>query len=285
VVVLGIAQDGGYPHIGCKGECCEAYWSGKESRKMVAALGVVDRQSNQSWLIEATPDIKYQIKNLQTYIPKKTSVLPDGIFITHAHIGHYTGLMELGREALGSAMQKVYTMPRMKSYLETSGPWSQLVALKNIDLIELHPDSALQLSKNIRIVPLQVPHRDEYSETVGFRIESTTRKVLFIPDIDKWDKWEKDIVEEISKVDYALLDGTFYKNGELANRDMSQIPHPFIEESIKKFSSLGAEEKRKIIFIHFNHTNPLIKDHSSERTELAASGFSSAYEGQVIDLK
>jgi pyrroloquinoline quinone biosynthesis protein B len=136
----------------------------------------------------------------------------------------------------------------------------------------------------LRVIPLKVPHRDEFSETVGFRIENTERNLLFIPDIDKWPLWERDIRAEVARVDVALLDATFYQEGELPNRNMSEIPHPFVAETIALFSPLPAAEKRKIKFIHFNHTNPLILE-GSERMAVKNLDFDVAIEGERIVLK
>ena len=284
IVVLGIAQDAGYPQIGCDKECCKAYWDGKEEKKHVVSLALVDRTTNQYWLFEATPDITEQLHSLQQYLSNQNNYNPNGIFITHAHIGHYTGLMQLGREAMGANNIPVYAMPRLDSFLQNNGPWSQLVSLHNIRINELHADSSVSINESMKVTPIKVPHRDEFSETVGFIIESNRKKVLFIPDIDKWEKWDRNILDEIKKVDYALLDGTFYQNGELPGRDMKEIPHPFVEESMQKFSSFPASEKAKIIFIHFNHTNPLIKKRSEEKNNLEVKGFKAAEEGMIIEL-
>ncbi|HMC98908.1 MAG TPA: MBL fold metallo-hydrolase, partial [Ferruginibacter sp.] len=125
--------------------------------------------------------------------------------------------------------------------------------------------------------------RDEFSETVGFKIRCNNKNILFIPDIDKWDKWDRNIAYEISKVDYALLDGTFYKNGELPGRDMNEIPHPFVEESMRRFANLPASEKAKIIFIHFNHTNPLVRRSSDEKDQVKKAGFGVAEERMILE--
>lgn len=283
IVLLGVAQDAGYPQAGCEKECCKVFHEGKEEKKLVTCLALVDRKVNKYWLFEATPDIAIQLKNLQEYLPD-TDYSPDGIFITHAHIGHYTGLMQLGREVMGTKEVPVWAMPRMDSFLRSNGPWKQLVSLQNIRLNRLNADSTVQLPPAFKITPLKVPHRDEFSETVGFIIQSDKKKVLFIPDIDKWEKWERDIVAEVRKVDMALLDGTFYKNGELPGRDMSEVPHPFVEESMQKFSSLTSAEKSKIVFIHFNHTNPLLKKQSAEKEKVRKDGFAVAGERMVIEL-
>ncbi len=284
LVVLGIAQDAGYPQIGCEKECCAAYWQDKEEKKYITSLALVDRKSNQYWLFEATPDITQQLHTLQSYLFTKNNYSPAGIFITHAHIGHYSGLMQLGREAMGAKAIPVWAMPRLDSFLKNNGPWSQLVSLNNIQLQGLKADTAISLNASLKVTPVKVPHRDEFSETVGFIIQSDQKKILFIPDIDKWEKWDKDILAEVGKVDMALLDGTFYKNGELPGRSMSEVPHPFVEESLEKFSSLSSVEKSKIVFIHFNHTNPLLKKESAEKKKVKADGFGVAEQGMVIEL-
>lgn len=191
LVVLGIAQDAGYPQIGCEKECCKAYWDGKESKKHITCLALVDRKTNQYWLLEATPDISSQLHTLQSFLPGKKDYNPDGIFITHAHIGHYSGLMQLGREAMGTNDIPIWAMPRLDSFLQNNGPWSQLVKLKNIKVNRMNEDSTVSLGSSFGITPIRVPHRDEYSETVGFIIQTEKKRVLFIPDIDKWGFWKR----------------------------------------------------------------------------------------------
>ena len=296
IVVLGIAQDAGYPQIGCEKECCIRYWEGKEKKKYITSLALVDRKASQYWLFEATPDITDQLHTLQTYLPAPGDYTPDGIFITHAHIGHYSGLMELGREAMGAKGIPVWVMPRMDSFLRNNGPWSQLVSLRNTDPwsemfslnnIELYPlqkDSTVSISASFRVTPIKVPHRDEFSETVGFIIQSDRKKIFFIPDIDKWEKWDRDILAEVAKVDLALLDGTFYRNSELPGRDMREIPHPFVKETMDKFATAPDSIRSRIVFIHFNHTNPLLRKKSGEKARVKAAGYGVAEEGAVYGL-
>jgi pyrroloquinoline quinone biosynthesis protein B len=281
ITVLGIAQDGGYPQAGCKAEHCLRHWRGEEKKRQVVSLGLTDQASGQNWLFEATPDFTAQLQQLQQ---ASGSFNLSGIFITHAHMGHYAGLLQLGREAMGAQGMPVYVMPKMKKFLETNAPWSQLVSLGNIKLILMEEDKPIQLASNLRVTPLKVPHRDEFSETVGFRIETAEKSLLFIPDIDKWPLWDRDIRAEVARVDVALLDATFYQDGELPNRDMREIPHPFVAETISLFSPLSEREKRKVKFIHFNHTNPLIFE-GPERKQVKNLGFEVATEGERIQLK
>jgi pyrroloquinoline quinone biosynthesis protein B len=284
LVILGTLQDGGSPHIGCTRECCSSLFAQPDPNRMVVSLGIIDPDEGKTFLIEATPDITRQLRLLKNFTGTASTEVPDGILLTHAHIGHYAGLMYLGREALGVSKVPVYAMPRMKAFLEKNGPWQQLVTLNNIVLNELKEDSVMSLTPNIRITPFRVPHRDEYSETVGYRIEGPNKKVLFIPDIDKWEKWEQSIVEEIQRVDYALIDATFYDASEVNNRDIREIPHPFVVESLSLFQSLTPEQKAKVIFIHFNHTNPLLLDSSAATKRVKHAGFNVARTGNIIPL-
>ena len=282
IQVLGVAQDAGYPQLACTKECCKDLWDNPTARKMVSCIGLVDPANDDYWIFDATPDVKDQVALCNRSIGNTKIKLPTGVFITHAHIGHYTGLMQFGREAFGAKELPVYAMPRMNEFLTNNGPWSQLVSLKNIVLNPISDSKKINVGSGFSVIPLAVPHRDEYSETVGYKIIGPKKKVLFIPDIDKWEKWNKDIIDEIKSVDVALLDGSFYQNGEIPGRDMSMIPHPFIEESMALFDELEASERSKIHFIHFNHTNPVLKNKSDAYHEVTERGYNIATEGQKI---
>jgi pyrroloquinoline quinone biosynthesis protein B len=283
LIVLGIFQDGGSPHIGCNKDCCKNLFLNPDPTRMVASLGLVDPGTNQRWLMEATPDLPRQLHILNAYAGMENTA-PTGIFITHAHIGHYAGLMFLGKEGLNAKEVPVYALPRMKDYLEKNGPWSQLVTLKNIILNPLSPEEKIHLTKNLFITPLLVPHRDEFSETAGYLIEGPSKKVLFIPDIDKWEKWNKSIVNLIKTVDHAFVDATFFDAHEIQNRNISEIPHPFIVESMKLFNKLPVAERNKIHFIHLNHTNPLANPTSEARKNIEGQGYQVAAFRSVFPL-
>tara|TARA_R110001632_G_scaffold6324_4_gene25789 strand:+ start:6810 stop:7754 length:945 start_codon:yes stop_codon:yes gene_type:complete len=282
ITILGTAQDGGFPHIGCQKECCKDFYNGILPKQKVVSLGLIDTEAQQKFLFEATPDISTQLDDLERN-HLKTNTIIDGVFITHAHIGHYTGLMYFGREALGKKNTPVFVMPKMKNFLIENGPWSQLVSLENIQFTNLKKDSTIFITKSLKVTPFLVPHRDEFSETVGYKIEGQNKAALFVPDINKWTLWKKNIIEEVKKVDYAFIDATFFKSGEI-NRPMSEVPHPFIEETITLFKNESIETKNKVIFIHFNHTNPVLQTNSKERKELEKLGFNFTTQGQNYPL-
>jgi len=282
IVILGTIQDAGSPQIGCLKECCSQLMDQDKKNRKVCSMGVINPNSRTKYLIDATPNISEQLNYLNKL--GTSEKLVDGIFLTHAHIGHYTGLMYLGKEGVSARDINVYALSRMKNFLETNGPWEKLVQNKNIKLKDLSKRDTVFLDKNLKVLPIVVPHRDEYSETVGYKIIGETRSALFIPDIDKWDKWDLSIIQEISKVDYAFIDGTFYDGEEINHRDISEIPHPFIIESMSLLKNLSSKEKNKVYFIHLNHTNPALDEDSNAFKQIHENGFHVARINEVFSL-
>lgn len=271
--VLGTLQDGGSPHMGCEKLCCAV----QKSQDYVSSIGVVGER--QSFIFDATPDFVSQTNYLKEVSGHKSVA----IFLTHAHMGHYTGLMHLGREAYNAVKTMVYTMPKMVHFLSKNGPWSQLVSLKNIALMPLQENQTVFLDQSLSVTPLKVPHRDEYSETVGYLIKGKNKTALYVPDIDKWSKWNRSIVALVKKVDYAFLDGTFFADGELP-RPMSEVPHPFVSETAALLGSLPLKERQKVYFIHLNHSNPARNSAFKGRLDLERLGFQFAAFGLSFDL-
>jgi pyrroloquinoline quinone biosynthesis protein B len=281
-IVLGIAQDGGVPQLGCKQDLCVAARRDPSKRERVACLGLVDEAEGRRFLIDATPDLASQVEALNAGRPGVARARPiDGILLTHAHIGHYSGLMYLGREVLSADHVPVYATPRMAKFLRENGPWSQLVALGNIELREIEIGRELQLTPSLAVTAIQVPHRDEFSDTVGYRVRGPRRSLLYVPDIDKWEKWDRRIEEEAGRADTALLDGTFADADELSGRSLAEVPHPLVEESVARLGAPGL--RGRVFFIHLNHTNALLWD-ASRRAALAARGFGIARDGQGFGL-
>ena len=281
--VLGIAQDAGYPQAGCYQPHCMRAWEDPNLRRMASSIAVVDDSTHSKYLFDATPDMREQLYALHEIAPDDDYQL-NGVFLTHAHIGHYVGIMHFGHEVMGAKAVPVYAMPRMHDFLSSNAPWDQLVRFENIALQAMQDGEAELFGERLQVTPFLVPHRDEYSETVGYRIDGPNKSAVFIPDIDKWDGWETDIRDIVRSVDYALLDATFFADGELPGRDMSKIKHPFVAESMALFEGMTAEEKSRVIFIHMNHTNPLLIDGSDEQAAVTERGFRFAFEGMRLDL-
>ena len=245
LVVLGVAQDAGIPHLGCTQPLCTSIRAGTRRAERVASLGLANRATGRAYLFDATPDYVNQVHALTGGRP------PDGIFLTHAHLGHYTGLMYLGRESIDAKGVPVYGTGRMTAFLRDNGPWSQLVDRRNIELRVVVPDRAIDLGDGVRVTPMLVPHRDELSDTVGYLIEGPATAALYIPDIDQWQKWPRSIRELADRVDLALLDGTFASAEEIPGRSIADIPHPLMPATRERLRGTRAA----LWFIHLNHTN------------------------------
>jgi len=283
-LVLGTAQDGGLPQVGGNADLDLSARQDPKLSRLVAALLLVDPGSDDRFLIDATPDIREQVEIADRVAPQtRTSGRPplfSAIALTHAHIGHYTGLMQMGREAYGANGQRVLASDRMARFLETNGPWDLLVKLKHIQIERFAADMAVRLNARLTVTPIAVPHRDEYSDTYGFIVSGPSRKLLWLPDIDKWEKWDRRIEEVIASVDVAYLDGSFFDAGEVPGRAMAEIPHPLIAESLTRFAALPAKERAKIVFVHLNHTNPAATPGSVARRAIEAAGMRVAREGE-----
>ncbi|MGE0455144.1 MAG: MBL fold metallo-hydrolase [Vicinamibacteria bacterium] len=282
-IVLGVAQDGGMPHIGCRQEPCLRARREPALRQRVACLGLVDGESGERFLVDATPDFASQLESLVELAPARPAPRErplDGILLTHAHVGHYLGLAQLGREALGARGVPVFATPRMTRFLRENAPWSQLVSLGQITLREIEAGQEVALTPRLRVTALRVPHRDELSDTVGFLVKGPSRSLLYVPDIDKWERWERSLAGEVSRVDHALLDATFLDAAEVPGRSLDEIPHPLVPETLRLLSVVPGLLERTLL-THLNHTNALFWDEARRRALAPARV---ALDGQELPL-
>ncbi len=284
MAVLGVAQDGGHPQAGCRRPCCEPAWTDADRAHRVACLGLVDPKTGGRWMMDATPDLPVQLRALQDLAPDPARPALEGIFLTHAHTGHYTGLVHLGPEAMAARAVPVYAMPRMRRFLRHHGPWDALVRGEHVVLHDLEDAVEVRLTAHLAVTPLTVPHRDEYSETVAFLVTGPSRRLLYVPDIASWDAWPTPIERILADVDVALVDGTFWSEAEVPARDVQAIGHPLVRDSVLRFAALPPAERRKLRFIHLNHTNPILDDASPEARVVRETGLGVAREGEHFAL-
>ncbi len=280
VQVLGIAQDGGYPQAGCQRPCCVGARESVEQRRAVASLGIVDPVTGDGWLIDATPDFPGQLAALQ----HAGAVRLAGICLTHAHMGHYTGLIYLGKEAMAASNMPVFVMPRMQSFVQEHQPWSTLGTAGYVQWQELAAGRPLLLNDRIQVTPWVVPHRAEFSETVALVVSGPSRRVLWVPDIDAWDQGEVALETLLADVDAAYLDGTFFDADELVGRSLDDVPHPTVLRTLERLGSLAEAERAKVRFVHLNHTNPLLDGTSPASQRVQQAGSHVAQQGEQQSL-
>lgn len=282
-VVLGIMQDGGLPHVGCRCPRCAAAFADGTKGDYAACLAIVDARGAETavYLLDATPDIKYQLNLLADWLgphPQRPNRLrpPDAIFLTHAHMGHVGGLPQLGPEAMAVSDLPVYALPGLVELLRGNGLYRPLNA--GLRWQALTPHHPIPLAADLTITPIPVPHRDEWGAgTLAFRVQGPRRSLLYLPDIDNWEAWpEAEAV--LGAVDVALVDGCFYGVGELNGR--LPVAHPLIPDTLARFANIPGQ----LVFTHLNHTNPALEAGSAARAEITAAGAQVAFTGQTFAL-
>ncbi|MFL2949237.1 MAG: MBL fold metallo-hydrolase [Candidatus Poseidoniaceae archaeon] len=279
VTMLGIAQDGGRPQAGCTRPCC-ADLSADEAAYPVA-LGITDGEHHH--LIEATRFLSQQLS-----IWGQSSI--DSVLLTHAHFGHVDGLGLFGRETMNARGLSLHISSEMEHLIDRTPQWALMIDQGVFEPHTFHDRDEIQLSPNVTVQPIRVPHRDELSDMHAFVVRGPNRALLFLPDHDTWEEtlarhnassirsWLTSL-----KVDIALVDGTFWSSDELAGRNQDKVPHPPVSQTLEMLGE-RTEGDPALYFIHLNHTNPLYDSNSEASAELSRSGWSVAVQGQRFAL-
>jgi pyrroloquinoline quinone biosynthesis protein B len=284
-LVLGISQDAGMPQVGCYAERCDRARA-RANPLYAASLALCDPDRDRYYLVDATPDITRQLDLIDEpgFRERAGERRPfDGIFLTHAHIGHYAGLAVLGREGLGMQPTPTYCSQEMADFLTQNGPWGLMVSEGRLDLRPVEGNGWMRIDDQLEARALFVPHRPEYSDTVGWMFRGPTQTILYLPDIDSWERWELDVRDVVESVDVALLDASFYSGAEVPGRNIEDIPHPLIPHSMDVLQE-RVDAGSRVVFTHLNNTNPAIFEDSTEAAEARRRGFEIATEGQRIPL-
>ena len=282
-VVLGIIQDAGLPHAGCVCQRCQKAWDDPAQIDYAACLGIVDTRFERTavWLIDATPDVKYQLNLLADVLgpharrPHRLK-RPDGIFLTHAHMGHIGGLIQFGPEAMAVDQLPLCASPELCQLLMGTTLWTPM--LQHLNLMGFEKYHSLTLADGLEITAVPVPHRDEWQVgTYAYKIKGPQQSLLYLPDIDSWDEWP-DAEQQLRDVDIALVDASFYSRDELGGRD--PVAHPLVTDTIARFANLPT----KMVLTHINHTNPVLEIGSDAETAVLESGMQIAFTGQTFTL-
>jgi pyrroloquinoline quinone biosynthesis protein B len=288
-LVLGSAQDAGLPQVGCRLACCETARRDPSLRRLAASLLIADPRSGRRWLVDATPDLREQVELARGHPPGRAADGPrpplfEGLFLTHAHMGHVAGLLQLGREAYDARGLPVHASPALCELLAGNAPWRLLVDSGGLELRPLAPGGTVELAPDLSVTALAVPHRAEFSDTLAFVVRGPRRALLYLPDIDAWERWEPPLERALAGVDVALLDGTFFADDEVPGRDLAGVPHPRIKHTLARLASLPAGERRKVLFTHLNHTNPAARGDGEAAAAVLAAGMDVAREGLLLEL-
>ncbi len=262
--ILGTAQDGGIPHLGCQCDACTTARNDRSKQRFTTSLKVFDEDKGVNYLFDATPDIRFQVED--TYI--------DGIFLGHGELGTITGLLYLGKESINANMVPVYCTPSVKEFLKDNYAFRLLIDRNNIVVNDIAENGPVEMM-GLTVTPVGVVHRYVPTDTHAFMIETENTKLLYMTDIDYW---TEEAIERVEEADIALIDGTFWSEEEIDRYE--RVPHPPIQESLEKLDGADTE----IYFTHLNHTNPVLDPDSEERQQVEDAGFHIAEEGVELEL-
>lgn len=283
VIVLGTAQDGGVPHAGCLCEnCTAARTSGR--RRLPVSLGILS--GNEMAMVDATAAFEEQMFTLWSRTPASDTYTgerfqpPTTVILTHAHTGHYVGLWQLDRSVLAANGVRVIGPPLTIALLRANEPWVRMAQDGFIRLVAMPYGSPFEAVEGVQVTLIQAPHRSEWAtDTAALRIEGSGGSLLYVPDIDSWDEWDRDLIQTVSDVDVALLDGCFW---QAPNR--KGVPHPPMLETMDRLREVVDTGRTRVMFTHLNHSNPAFTPDSDELRIVRERGFNVATEGDTFGL-
>jgi pyrroloquinoline quinone biosynthesis protein B len=268
LIILGSGQDGGSPQVGT---------DASDGLARSASSIAVTSDDGTVLLFDASPDLRSQYQCLVAHCGYAPPL--DGVFVTHGHMGHYAGLLHFGKEAASTDGLPLFAPSSVLGFLEENEPWATLITGEH--LVPISIDDATATVGRITVSAVHVPHRAEFTATVGYSIAIDDNPWLFyLPDIDGWDEWPA-ADEVFTRHDVCLIDATFSSMDELPGRDIAAIKHPLVPDTIERFQHLTADHT--MILTHINHSNSLgVPD--ADITALAHElGFTIAHDGLVIN--
>jgi pyrroloquinoline quinone biosynthesis protein B len=288
-LVLGSVQDAGFPQVGCYTPRCDAGRALQSAGKgrYVSSLTLVEPEAERFFLVDATPDITRQLDLIEEPAFRRRAAARrpfDGIFLTHAHVGHYAGLAMLGREGMGMQETPVYCTPAMAGFLASNYPWRLLIDQGHVTLRPLALDQWHRIDPLLEVQLRKAPHRDELSDTVGFVFRGPERSLLFLPDINAWTLWDRPVATVVAGVDVALVDGTFWSLDELPGRTADEVPHPLIPQTMDALQGVVDRKEARVLLTHLNNSNPALDEGGPQQAEVVRRGFEIAREGMRFGL-
>jgi len=237
-------------------------------------------------LIEASRALPDHLAIWSSALGLDTGIRPDSVCLTHAHLGHIDGLGQFGTEAMGMDGVPLFASSSVIGAIERRGVASPFECRAVEHGVGFQPSEGCGFE--YALVP--VPHRAEESDTHAVVIRGPEDSVLFLPDHDDWSQTlgmhGADSIRDWFSglgVGIALIDGTFWDASELPEREISQIPHPMIAETLDRLGERRQGDP-EIRFVHMNHSNPVLDEASEESGRVEALGWSVAEQCSVLRL-
>ena len=289
VTILGTAQDGGIPQAGCSCERCNEAHKDLKLRKYPVSLGIIGTDGSKH-IIEVTKNLSEQLMIWSTN--GNELFIPETVSITHLHLGHVEGIGQFGKPVMASKEVDVFLSHKNKNIFDERSDIKLMIEENNI---RTHAKNFNQLFEPMQgcgfsLQFISIPHRSELGDTAAIIIKGNKRNILFMPDQDSWKEtleyYSKENIREFLKmfdINEALIDGTFWSMEELPGRNISEIPHPTIQDSLKLLGK-RMENDPRISFLHLNHSNPVNDIGSKQRKIVEENGWRVSEIGDVLKL-
>jgi pyrroloquinoline quinone biosynthesis protein B len=293
VHVLGSAAGGGYPQWNCHCEACDAARAGGRAQPRTQSSLAIRGGQGPWFLVNASPDLRQQLETLDQRSVDGVRAQPiAGVLLTDAEIDHTAGLLLLresvtplrvfGDAGVERALRDGYpVLPILERYC--GAEWQTLEPGRTQPL----DGSSLQVESFAAggDAPRYLDGELEASGFV-FRDGATGGVVTYVPGLARVDD---DVVGRFAASDLVLVDGTFWREDELARlgisdrsaRDMGHVPLSGPGGTLELLAGL---ERPRTVLVHINNTNPILLEDSPEREEVVRAGIEVAYDGLEVEL-
>jgi pyrroloquinoline quinone biosynthesis protein B len=296
VRVLGSAAGGGVPQWNCHCGICEAARAGVRARPRSQSSLAIRGDDGPWFLVNASPDLRQQLETLKPRRVDGVRSLPvAGVLLTDAEIDHTAGLLLLresatplrvfGDAGVERALRDGYpVLPMLERYCGAEWQTLERGRAQTLEGSSL----AVEPFAAGGDAPRYLGGTDVELEASGFvfRERETGGVVTYVPGLARWDDG---VVARFSASDLVLVDGTFWRDDELARlgisdrsaRDMGHVPLSGPGGTLELLA--GLERPRKVL-VHINNTNPILLEDSAEREEVVRAGVEVAYDGLEVEL-
>jgi pyrroloquinoline quinone biosynthesis protein B len=270
---------------------CEAARSGERARPRTQSSLAIRGEDGPWFLVNASPDLRQQLETLD--LPRADGVRAPpvaGVLLTDAEIDHTAGLLLLRESA---TPVRVFGAAGVERALTVGYPV--------LPVLERYCGIAWQTLEPGRVQPLDgltvepfgvggdAPrYLDGELEASGFvfRDGATGGVLTYVPGLARLDDG---VVERLAGSDLVLVDGTFWRDDELARlgisdrsaRDMGHVPLSGPGGSLEVLAGLG---RPRTVLVHINNTNRVLLEDSAERQAVVRAGVEVAYDGFEVDL-
>jgi pyrroloquinoline quinone biosynthesis protein B len=296
VRILGSAAGGGFPQWNCHCPTCEAARVGVRARPRTQSSLAIRGEEGPWFLVNASPDARQQLEALTPRQVDGVRVPPiAGVLLTDAEIDHTAGLLLLRESA---APVRVFGDEGVERALRQGYPvLAILERYCGAEWQTLEPEQATPLEGSSLAVeafaaggdaPRYLSDSDLELQASGFvfRDRVTGGVLTYVPGLARLDDG---VLARFAASDLVLVDGTFWRNDELARlgisarsaRDMGHVPLSGPGGTLEALARL--ERPRKAL-VHINNTNPILLEDSPERDAVLRAGVEVAYDGLEVEL-